>query len=1114
MNATRRIFLSVLAGALLPHSVFPQEAARAPGAKAPPGTYKVSCVVLDVQKSDLKALCRSESGDWRMSELHETDKCLGGITNLDGVLLCISEPGSYLHSCSDVRARGNTLVARCRSSRGWNDTTLEDFRDCTANIRNADGHLVCDEDVTPSPFEGGDGLEEALTWRIPAPPRNSHLEHQSWTFKDGAPERITALARTADGFLWLSSEGGLSRFDGRQFEIFQPSSGEEFLRATIYSLFAPPSGGLWIGYAFGGIGFLDRGRLTNYGGDFAARSGTVRSMLQDADGTMWALTTRGLWRLDHSEWRKIGAEWNFPIESVTDVVLDPDGGLWASGEGLILCLPRGGRRFQVARRHARFNRRDSQLTVLADLDGSLWAQTPAGLDHFFFSQLVKQDLPADGWDFALAAGDDGEVWAGAGQSKTPLLCRISGGRATPLEKHPAFWLDFVYRAPDRTLWLGVHGSGLWHETLSGRRPVDDSSPRFEVRKDLWNLSRRDWEFVALPPEATDQSPHLQAITQDPPGGMWLSLGRYGLYRLADGVWTACGGRRELPTSGVVCEFTDSLGRVWFGSMDNRLAVLDGDRVRTFGPGDGIRVGAIQAVHGRGPRIWIGGEFGLQRFDAGRFVTIPSVNAERLRGITGIVETADGDLWLNGLSGIIHIPRSEIAEADRDPRHPVRGDHWGRRQGLTGLPGQLRPLPSAIEAADGRLWFSLGPDVVWIDPSQLRERTRAPAPAASILTIASDGVSRDPSRPLVLPARTSSVEIGYAAANPSDPDAIRFRYKVDELDPDWNVVDAPNPVTYRNLAPGHYHFRVAASDPAGAWSAQASSLEFTILPAYYQATWFRMLSALGAAGAIGALVLLRVRQATRRVRAQMEVRLGERERIARELHDTLLQSVQGLILKFQSVANTLPRDEPARGAIETTLDHADRVVAEGRQRVLDLRSGDPLDDLPAALQRVAEEGHGGSGAPVRITTEGEARPLDAMVLEEAYAVGREALVNAQRHSAARNIDVDIIYGSSQFVLRVRDDGRGIDPSILGKGGRANHFGLQGMRERARRIGARFDLKGRAGGGTEMELTVPAATAYRSIGARTPRSWLRRGWKREPASPRASEPVVRSDTRTTG
>jgi signal transduction histidine kinase len=264
-----------------------------------------------------------------------------------------------------------------------------------------------------------------------------------------------------------------------------------------------------------------------------------------------------------------------------------------------------------------------------------------------------------------------------------------------------------------------------------------------------------------------------------------------------------------------------------------------------------------------------------------------------------------------------------------------------------------------------------------------------------------------------------------------------------------------------------------------------------------------LCALGAAGAIGSLFLLRVRQATGRVRAQMEARLGERERIARELHDTLLQSVQGLILKFQSVANRIPRDEPARQAIETTLDHADRVVAEGRQRVRDLRTGAlPIDDLPAALQRVAEEDLGGSGAPIRIAIEGDARRLHPMVLEEAYAVGREALVNAQRHSGAGRIDVEIVYGQKQFHLRVWDDGRGIDASILEKGGRSNHFGLQGMRERARKIGACFDLKRRPGGGTEMEISVPASTAYRSADAQPGGAGFRRPWRRASRSPKAN------------
>jgi signal transduction histidine kinase len=313
------------------------------------------------------------------------------------------------------------------------------------------------------------------------------------------------------------------------------------------------------------------------------------------------------------------------------------------------------------------------------------------------------------------------------------------------------------------------------------------------------------------------------------------------------------------------------------------------------------------------------------------------------------------------------------------------------------------------------------------------------------------------------------------------------------------------VSWRNLAPGSYRFTVEASDASGAWSSNRATVGFTLLPTFYQTTWFALLCLAAATAAISLLFLLRLRQATRRVRMQLEVRLSERERIARELHDTLLQSVQGLILKFQGIANDIPGGAPSRQAIERTLDHADRVVAEGRSRVRALRGvAIVIDDLPAALQRGAEELLGGERATIRTAVEGQPRDLHPMVLEEAYEIGREALANALVHSGAACIEVEVEYGPAQFHLRVKDDGRGIDAAILEKGGRENHFGLQGMRERARRIGAQLTLPSRPGGGTEITLTVPAATAYRAAEGAS-ESWMRRfsTWStramRKPASP---------------
>jgi len=221
---------------------------------------------------------------------------------------------------------------------------------------------------------------------------------------------------------------------------------------------------------------------------------------------------------------------------------------------------------------------------------------------------------------------------------------------------------------------------------------------------------------------------------------------------------------------------------------------------------------------------------------------------------------------------------------------------------------------------------------------------------------------------------------------------------------------------------------------------------------------------------------------------MEERLEERERIARDLHDTLLQSVQGLILKFHAGVRQIRRDEPARETLENALDHADQVLAEGRDRVRNLRAtAVSTDDLPAAFKRVAEEAQPERKATFKTVVEGNVRVLHPLVQEESYCIGREALINALSHSGGRNVEVEIIYEPRKFRLRVRDDGHGIDPKILEEGGRPDHWGMQGMRERASKIGAELKLWSRHETGTEVELIIPGTTAYQSDGATAKRFW---------------------------
>ncbi|MET0543285.1 MAG: triple tyrosine motif-containing protein [Variovorax sp.] len=319
--------------------------------------------------------------------------------------------------------------------------------------------------------------------------------------------------------------------------------------------------------------------------------------------------------------------------------------------------------------------------------------------------------------------------------------------------------------------------------------------------------------------------------------------------------------------------------------------------------------------------------------------------------------------------------------------------------------------------------------------------------------------------------------------------MQFKYRLAGLETEWQDGGNQREATYTNLGPNRYRFQVIAANQDGIWNEEGSSIAFTIAPAWYQTAWFHALCALAAALLLFTLYRLRLRQVSAQIRGRLEARLAERERIARELHDTLLQGIQGLILRFQVATDRIPSGEPARELMEKSLDRADRLLAESRDKVKDLRSC--ASEAQTLDQALAIEGvHFAELHPAgfRISVLGSARELHPLVHEEGLLIGREALGNAFLHARAADIEIELTYADDALRLRVRDDGEGIGHDVLAAGGRPGHFGLIGMRERALKLGAHLDVWSKPGAGTEVELRVPAAVAYPRV-ARPARAW---GW----------------------
>jgi signal transduction histidine kinase len=474
--------------------------------------------------------------------------------------------------------------------------------------------------------------------------------------------------------------------------------------------------------------------------------------------------------------------------------------------------------------------------------------------------------------------------------------------------------------------------------------------------------------------------------------------------------------------------------------------------------------------------------GLAVLRDSQFVQLAFADRTFVRGVRGMVESANGDLWLNTASGIAHLPLTELEAGLANPSYPMKavliseGDFAGAGQSRNSL------TETAARDADGNLWFATRNGVVSLDPDG-----RGTAPLLPMVTIRAITADRRPldNRARVAPG-SRSLEIEYIGVNLTAPEKVTYRYRLEGFDQSWQEAGARTAAIYTQLPPGTYRFNVMASNGDGRWTDPISSRSFTILPNFYQTRWFAAAMAATALLVLFAIHRVRVRQISRVLSARLDERVAERTRVARELHDTLLQSFHGVMFRFQAAANVLP-DRPldAKQRLETALKQGSQAIREGRDAVQGLRDSTVVtNDLAVALRTLSEElaasegngAHGGT-ATVDVAIQGTLQALRPIIRDDIYRIGSEALRNAFRHARAGRIEVEIRYDARQFQLRVRDDGQGIDAGTP-DAHRAGHFGLPGMHERAEQIGGQVEVWSKAGMGTEVALTIPGAAVYAS------------------------------------
>jgi signal transduction histidine kinase/streptogramin lyase len=713
---------------------------------------------------------------------------------------------------------------------------------------------------------------------------------------------------------------------------------------------------------------------------------------------------------------------------------------------------------------------DHVINLFQDREGNVWVATDKGVDCFHdlavTSFTAREGLRATEVDTVLAASD-GTIWSGGAQSLDALrdskVVSLQTGKGLPGQQVTSLLEDHEGR-----LWVGIdHTMSILKDGQFTPIKRPDGTPLGFVVGIAEDIENNVWAEISGTPRElirikdlkvrdvfpAPQMPAARKVAADPEGGIWLGLMNGDLARYRQG----------------------KLETFHFPHESDTLV-------------NEVRVDADGAVLGATA-------YGLISWRAGKQQVMSSRNGLPCDGINAFIRDNEHALWLYAECGLIQISGEEL---QKWWEHPDRTLQFRVFDAIDGVQPGLVPFQVTARSPDGKLWFVSAAGLQMIDPAHVTKN--AILPPVHVEGLVADGRAISGADGMQVPALTRDVAIRYTAPSFVAPQRVLFRYRLEGQDKGWQDAGTRREAFYTNLAPGNYRFRVIASNNDGLWNEEGDSVSFTIAPAYYQTKWFAVLCILAIGGVLWSLYLLRLRQAREKVEQRLLARLEERERISRELHDTLLQGFQGIVLRFQAVMKVLPDREPGRELMGKVLDRADQVLVDARQSVQGLRAeSKSLVGLSEALTKCAQELGDDGDTEFRLSVLGAPYALTSAFFEEIYRIVREALVNAFSHSKAPLIELELTYSSESLRIRIRDNGVGIDPEVVCTG-RSGHWGLLGMRERAAGIGATLNILSGPEVGTEVDLTVPKNVLAASDGKDSARGrikWIKRsqGWSEE-------------------
>ena len=939
--------------------------------------------------------------------------------------------------------------------------------------------------------------------------------------KRSAPQlphnRIRALYEDRAGGLWIATPGGLARYAQGRFTPFTRREG--LASDEVVSVIEDRGGGLWVATAEG-LHRLKDGRITAYGRREGVPERGLGPLIEDREGALWIGSAEGLTRFQNGAFTNYGRREGLAGDAVQALFLDLRGRLWI-GTPTGLTLYAEGRFQNYAMRDGLAD--DSILAIAQDTAGRLWFGTPQGLSEWrngvFATYRRRDGLPGDRVEL-LQAGREGRLWIGADGG----LARFWNGRLAPVAGQEGLAGNRILGlCEDRegSLWVGTETGGLSqlserkftsYTTRQGlsanliRAIYEDRAGALWIGTQAGLNSFRDGRIAAVPDR---RALDVQALCEDREGALWLGTTQ-GLLRRRGGSETLFGLRDGLVDDHIRSLLADRAGDLWIGTRKGLVRRRQG-AFTAFTVLDGLGSDQIGPLcEGRDGSLWIGTLGGLTRFRDGAFATYASGAGLTTEAVTALYEDADGVLWIgtqggglyrlrdgsfaqftlrDGLpddviyhileddagylwmstnKGVVRVSREELYARRPGEARPINQLTYGTADGMETRECSGGGFPAGGKMRDGRLWFATVKGAVVVDPLHLRLNEQPPGVVIEQVVVDEQAFPADAA--IEAPAGKTRIEFYFAGLSFVAPGKVAFKYKLENFDPDWIDAGTRRVASYTNVPAGRYRFRVLACNNDGVWNSMGASIELTQRPYFYRTWWFYGLCLLSLA--LGGWGWYRARVA--RMEREFSAVLAERNRIAREIHDTLAQGFAGISVQLELVARLLAS---APQSAREHLDEARALVrdslAEARRSVWDLRSQAlEENDLPAALAETARRLIRGAAIEARVEVHGTFRRLDRNIEDHLLRIGQEALTNAVKHARPTRIRIDLTYEEKQLRLRIRDDGRGFDASVP-REWLDGHFGLLGMRERAEQLGGRLLVSSAPNEGTEITAEIPLA-----------------------------------------